>query len=67
MTATGGSFGCMSPMAAEARSRWLRPAPRASVEECNHVEEGAAVVAFEGSSFRVALGPFQIRTFRLRF
>ena len=39
--------------------------PVSKVVECNHVEQDAAELPLAGNSFSFAIGPFQIRTFRL--
>jgi hypothetical protein len=37
------------------------------VESCNHVEEGGNAVMHDGSAFHFTIGPFEVKTFRLRF
>ncbi len=43
------------------------PRPLAQVESCNHVEEGGESVMHDGAAFHFPIGPFQVKTFRLRF
>ena len=43
------------------------PRPLARVESCNHVEEGGESVMHDGAAFHFPIGPFQVKTFRLRF
>ena len=43
------------------------PRPLARVESCNHVEEGGERMMHDGAAFHFAIGPFEVKTFRLRF
>lgn len=43
------------------------PRPLARVEGCNHVEEGGEPVEHDGAAFHFPIGPFEVKTFRLRF